>query len=158
FGQSSRENIRFLLDSYGDTLPPGAIARLGSVRFRHDATSVGFSPDSMTLVSSGTGIRIWDATTRRIQNQILGGDYIASFAFSPDGQKILLAGRLSLIDIVTLSEFKLQSVRGSFDCVAFSPDGRTVGAAGSDGDLIQIILWDVATGKTIRRMKAHSKE
>ena len=36
--------------------------------------------------------------------------------------------------------------------VAFSPDGRYVVGASSDGS---IILWDVATGKEVRHFSGH---
>src|SRR5947208_2758487 len=39
-------------DRYGDPLPPGAIARLGSIRWRVDGeqTSVRYAPDGKTLL------------------------------------------------------------------------------------------------------------
>jgi hypothetical protein len=44
------------LDSAGDALPPGAVARLGSMRLRHlgFVNSVLFTRDGMTLISAGT--------------------------------------------------------------------------------------------------------
>src|SRR5580704_332293 len=52
------------LDAYGDPLPPGAVARYGTIRLRHDAKAVAFLDDK-TIVSVGSSIRFWDATTGR---------------------------------------------------------------------------------------------
>src|SRR5687768_9793587 len=55
------------VDLYGDRLPPGATARLGTVRFTHarDSTGVAFLPDNSTLVTASEerSIRCWDAQT-----------------------------------------------------------------------------------------------
>src|SRR5262249_60329726 len=51
----------------GDPLPPGAVARLGSTRWRHSGTVtfVHFLPDSKTLLSAGRDgtVRLWEVAT-----------------------------------------------------------------------------------------------
>src|SRR4051812_13165101 len=60
------------IDCQGDSLPPGAIARLGTVRLRH-ALGAGsgrgqllFSGDGRLLLSgAASGLRVWAAATGR---------------------------------------------------------------------------------------------
>src|SRR5262249_45034289 len=54
------------VDLYGDPLPAGALARLGTVRWRHKGLSaVVFGPEGKTLLTSGRDgtIREWDVAS-----------------------------------------------------------------------------------------------
>jgi RNA polymerase sigma factor (sigma-70 family) len=52
-------------DLYGDSLPEGAVARLGTVRWRRNGgyACLAFSPDGKTLVTGGSSLQVWDLAT-----------------------------------------------------------------------------------------------
>src|SRR5262249_51409602 len=53
-------------DRYGDPLPEHALARLGTVRFRHNSgvNTIAVSPDGKTLFGGGgLSVRAWDGAT-----------------------------------------------------------------------------------------------
>jgi WD40 repeat protein len=92
-----RESTR--TDLFGDPLPPGAIVRFGTVRFRHHARihCLALSPDGKTVATAGGQssrgigqvIRLWDRATGREVGQLLGlEDSPGVIAFSPDGKKL----------------------------------------------------------------------
>src|SRR5215468_4649827 len=61
-GQAAR------VDRYGDPLPAGAVARLGTIRLRHTGLvhEVGWLPGGKSIASVGDdGVRVWDAGTGR---------------------------------------------------------------------------------------------
>src|SRR4051812_3687540 len=63
-----------LVDAQGDSLPSGAIARLGTTRFRTGSRifSTAYSPDGKTL-AAGCGddpVHLWDAETGKELRQL----------------------------------------------------------------------------------------
>jgi RNA polymerase sigma factor (sigma-70 family) len=88
-------------DQYGDPLPEGTVARLGSSRFRggdRPVDAMRFSPDGQTLltVSQDFLVRLWETKTGRLLHEVLPGFRSFSspvgIAFSPDGKHIALSG------------------------------------------------------------------
>jgi WD40 repeat protein len=148
-------------DPHGDPLPPSALARLGTVRFRQESTveDVAFLPDGKTLASRGSdgSIVLHDRSTGKKLRSFPGDAPSATAAvyaaaFAPDG-KTLAAGvvrrRISIREVMTgtlVCQFRVadDSVRP----LVFSRDGRTL--AGLAEDLVQV--WDVRAGKEMARI------
>ena len=89
----------FRWDRYGDPLPPGAVARMGTRRLRHgDAVSfAAYLPDGKALVTAGRDrlVRLWDLTGDEDSKCLRGfGALVTVLAFAPDGRK-LAAGSTS---------------------------------------------------------------
>jgi WD40 repeat protein len=109
-GAAKKEPV---VDQYGDPLPQGAVARLGTVRFRHAGmlTALNFAHGGRTLVGATNygGIIVWDAATGRELHRLGNG----AMDVSPDGST-------------------LATVRSN-----------------TDDDTVQLMLWDIRTGKLI---------
>jgi len=79
-------------DRFNDPLPPGALARLGTVSLQHGGTveRFSFSPDSKTLLSIGNGIiRRWQVDAGHETEQFdlrEAGRKVLQCALSPDGK------------------------------------------------------------------------
>jgi RNA polymerase sigma factor (sigma-70 family) len=165
-GEARREGT----DRYGDPLPPGALLRLGTVRFRHGlgVYSVAYSPDGRRLASTGGdgAVRLWDAATGRLVREVARRPQReANFAvFSPDGKLLACGGpqdRGANIPLRSMPVFvhevatgklvrRLEGHGAKLCGAAFAPDGRLLASTDEDGD---VRLWEVATGKEVRRLK-----
>lgn len=153
-----------LRDHRGDPLPPGAVARLGTVRLRHpgSVTALAFSPDGKWLASTSHNaifqpdrtLRVWDARTgkelRRLDVET-DWHWFSSVAFSPDGKNVAAGserGPIRLWDVESGKKIRDFLGNGSpVTSLAFTPDGKCLmSSARRDG----IRLWDANTGKKIK--------
>ncbi len=147
-------------DLAGDPLPDGALARLGTTRFLHEShvNHVTYSPDGATLASFDGAVHLWDPATgrerRRIETGAFRGLGRAPFAYAPDGRLLAIPGdsRTGLYDATTGRQVRPLEGEWPTECHAFSPDGRLLAGGIRSGEKAGITLWDVASGRVIRRM------
>jgi WD40 repeat protein len=162
------------VDLYGDPLPPGAIARMGSVRWRATGgvTALAFSPDGDALITGGdeNTVAIWDLDTGREIDRIGRADRWGGieggahdFAFSPDGRLLAVArggsGRddisaeildrirgESITKMIANEHSRADHSNPNVFSVAFTADGGHLIGGGDDGS---IRLWAVDSGREV---------
>jgi WD40 repeat protein len=135
-----------------------------------EVNSVAFSPDGRTALSGSedTTLLVWDlASGKPIQRLAGHTGEVNSVAFSPDGRAALSASEDKTVILWDLGTgVELRGFVGHTDAVttvAFSPDGRTA-LSGAGNTLTpsssmdtSLILWDIATGRPIRRFLGHTQ-
>jgi RNA polymerase sigma factor (sigma-70 family) len=157
---AAKFGIEPVTDLFGDPLPQRALARLGTERFRYGVRTrmVAYSPDGKILATAHDvpfGVCLWDAATGRLLRRLITAPDLAdAIAFSPES-KLLFTNNFKLIDVATgklvreFSDIPFPQAIG----IAYSPDGKTVAAGNRHGGTPQIEIWDVASGKTLHRLK-----
>ncbi|HEX3152736.1 MAG TPA: WD40 repeat domain-containing protein [Gemmataceae bacterium] len=142
-----------LVDLYGDPLPEGAVARLGSVRLRHnDLKDFAILPDVKSAVTVGADfmVRWWDLHTGRqaravrlpfINRSGKPAAHFPVFAVSPDGAAVAFGQEEQLIIFDARTgrvEQTFHRPKSSFHALTFSPDGTILAYASNENVLTLI--------------------
>jgi RNA polymerase sigma factor (sigma-70 family) len=155
------------VDRHGDRLPPGAVTRLGTLRFRVDAEIEGglaFAPDGKTLAVRGNGgLWLLDAVSGKQLRRIdRAGALNPRLAFSPEGKRLINACQANERDparhvihlrrVVRVWETAsgrqvIESELPDARWVGWSADGQPFAAYVAKGELR---LRNVATGRQRR--------
>lgn len=146
-------------DLYGDALPPGALARFGTIRNRPASSELAIAPDGKTVVTCSYGgrvLRFYEAATGRLrQTRELPGVGLARSALSPDGRFVAITEQFGMKVWETGTGKLVRAFGGGLDdwvpASGFSADGRTLAAVIGANDCR---LLDLATGKvrTLRKL------
>jgi len=165
-------------DQFDDPLPPGAIARYGTVRLRdgHGISGLQFLPDGKELLSwSPAGTRVWEATTgkaiRSFAPRRRAGDveHGRATALSPDARTFVVIyedprysdsdsrlspGHAEFWDVSTGEMTRRFAIPQANAAPVISPDGKTLALVGhgavGEANRYAVRLYDIDSGREIR--------
>ncbi len=145
------------LDRYGDPLPAGAVARLGTLRLRHASNSglwTGFSPDAKLLVTvNNESVRFWETDRGRIVHELPRRNYqsYGPIAFAPHGRWVAVVRDRSIL----LLDPKIGAEIGRLELppneagapvrMVVSSDGKSVAATTFE----RVFVWDCGQEKAV---------
>ena len=145
---------------------------------KHDIATLVFSPDSKTLAyaDSSNIVKLWDVESSSLQYMFKAVVPLQVIAFSPDGNvlaggspdgivrfwKVKGRGKYSISDRIANivgkprphKMLKGHAENSKFTAIDFSPDGKKVISANSDGT---IRLWDTESGNQQFTLTQHSE-
>lgn len=156
-----RPPVQPLRDLHGDLLPEAAVARLGTLHFRHGnhAERVAFSPNGQYLATGDTSaVVVWEVATGKRLAKLPAGGPKTDFAFAPDNRRMVTAalGHCEVWDFVDTKQLVVLTPAADrftdkdaiVGGVAFSPDGKSF-VCSHRGPTLRV--YDANTGKEERR-------
>jgi WD40 repeat protein len=143
-------------DYYGDPLPPGVLARMGTVQLRHFQADFVFSPDGKSLISAGgdQNVHTWDVATGKLSKttkiQRTTREPIHQLTLAPGGQTLAAWERNHAFIYDTSTGKEVQSFpveEADYAWSTFSADGKMLAIMSRSGGPANLRVWDVEAGK-----------
>jgi WD40 repeat protein len=169
-----RPTEQWLRDGDGDPLPRGAVARLGTKRFRPQkpAQGISFLPDGRTVVQTSQDgyLRYWDAATGRLRREVKVWNHsISAAAHTPDGKSIAARGfyhdEINNENVYWLAVFDAQTGEKQMSlesdipwdaALAISPAGNLVVSGGQTVRVFDVAAGTQAAERTLELAKAEA--
>jgi WD40 repeat protein len=147
-------------DAYGDPLPKGVVARLGSLRWRNPENTLAFSPDGKYLAAAGSAIKLFDASSGQLLRRFEAGSCF--LAFSPDSRTLVTTDSthtpvVRFWDVSTGKERRNFQIQGgtNFLLPCSSADGKRLACYNisyvNPHEKRFVSIWNLETGKEIRK-------
>jgi WD40 repeat protein len=139
-------------DANGDPLPPGVIARLGTLRLRHNCTALAWVPDGQTLASAGNDgtIRLWDAASGKQIRQCMRwqNGNIQALTYLPDGKTLACKGNDRMVHV-----WNTAAGREVRTLVPAQQEAAALAPGAEEDSLVELCtdntlrVWDLTTGR-----------
>jgi WD40 repeat protein len=165
--------------SYKHLIPPGQIKLWDAQTGKHvrtltghtdDVLALAVSPDGKRLVSGASNsdgsIQVWETASGKClaRKSLEEGKFVRTLVYSPDGKTFASGGSEAIVRVWDaescrfLHNLTQQPVDPDNDYVgvrglAYSPDGKSLASA----TYRSATIWDVRSGKMIRRITAFTK-
>jgi RNA polymerase sigma factor (sigma-70 family) len=168
-------------DANDDPLPAGALARLGTLRWRHNAPVqlIVLSPDGKTVFSAADDrlVHVWDFATGKelcrfgpgkvdqssriappggATNALPGNTTTSIVAVASDGKLVATCFSQAEVQLWDSTGAKVKTIplgkgNGSVGALAFTPDSKHLAVAGTNG---AIRFWDLQAEQFVRTMQS----
>jgi RNA polymerase sigma factor (sigma-70 family) len=151
---------RARVDQYGDPLPAGAVARLGSARLTQGGPVAGlaFSPDGKIVASCGGDyagedrvIHLWDVATGKEVGSLPGHAHVRHVHYSPEGSLLASASHTASVRVWDMATRKERFRCGDHaQLPTFSRDGKLLATLSAIDNGHVVTLWDTDKGTKVR--------